>query len=125
MRMSDDLIESVTKIDRIIHEPARMAILLVLSSCVGADFVYLQAATRLDKGNLSLHISRLEEHGIVEVEKKFVRKTPRTFVRLTKEGKAAMRAYWRFMEKARKAQAEPPLQREKLSFDPDPEPSAG
>jgi DNA-binding transcriptional ArsR family regulator len=122
--MSDDLIESVTKIDRIMHEPARMAILIVLSSCVGADFVYLQTATRLDKGNLSLHISKLEEHGIVEVEKKFVRKIPRTMVRLTKEGRTAMRAYWRVMEKARKAQAERPLPREKLSFDPDPDPSA-
>lgn len=123
--MSDDLIESITKIDRLVHEPARMAILTVLSSCVSADFVYLQAATRLNRGNLSLHLSKLEAHGVVKIDKMFVRKIPRTMVQLTKEGKAAMRAYWKFMDKAKRAQSGRPLLRQALSFDPDPEPSAG
>ena len=123
--MPDELIESITKIDRLMHEPARMAILTVLSSCIKADFVYLQAATRLNRGNLSLHLSKLEAHGIIKIEKIFVRKIPRTMVQLTKEGKAEIRAYWRFMEKAKRAQSGRPLLRHALSFDPDPEPSAG
>ena len=123
--MSDELIESIAKVDRLVHEPARLAILTVLSACVSADFVYLQSATHVNKGNLSLHLAKLEEHGLIEIEKTFVRKVPRTMARLTREGRAAMRAYWRFMEKAKRAQSGRRLPRSLFSFDPDPEPSAG
>src|ERR1039457_4635004 len=50
---SDELI-----LDRLIHEPARLAILTVLSSVRDADFVFLQRATGLTKGNLSSHLDR-------------------------------------------------------------------
>ena len=124
--MSDEeLIESILNTDRVIHEPARMAILTVLSSCAAADFMYLQGVTGLNRGNLSLHLSKLESRGIISIEKMFVRKIPRTMVHLTKNGKAALKTYWRLQEKAKRAQSKRPSLRRLLSFDPDPDPSAG
>jgi hypothetical protein len=40
-------------LDRLIHEPGRLAILTVLSSVRDADFLFLQRTTGLTKGNLS------------------------------------------------------------------------
>jgi DNA-binding transcriptional ArsR family regulator len=61
-------------LDRLIHEPGRLAILTVLSSVRDADFVFLQRATGLTKGNLSSHLAKLEEAGLVAIEKRFVGK---------------------------------------------------
>ena len=55
-------------VDRLIHEPGRLAILTVLSSAASADFVFLRRATGLTAGNLSSHLGRLEEAGLVEIE---------------------------------------------------------
>ena len=65
-------------LDRLIHEPGRLAILTVLSSVTDADFVFLQRATGLTKGNLSSHLTKLEDAGLVAIEKRFVRKKPNT-----------------------------------------------
>ena len=58
------LAEELT-LDRLIHEPGRLAILTVLSSVADADFVFLQRATGLTKGNLSSHLTKLEDAGLV------------------------------------------------------------
>jgi DNA-binding MarR family transcriptional regulator len=81
-------------LDRLIHEPGRLAILTVLSSVRDADFVFLQRATGLTKGNLSSHLTRLEEAGLVAIEKRFVRKRPNTNVALTAEGKRRVAHHW-------------------------------
>jgi DNA-binding transcriptional ArsR family regulator len=57
------------EVNRVIHEPARLAILTVLSACASADFTFLQSATGLSKGNLSVQITRLEEAGLISVDK--------------------------------------------------------
>ena len=78
-------------LDRLIHEPGRLAIMTVLSSVRNADFVFLQRTTGLTKGNLSSHLTKLEEAGLVEIEKRFVLKKPNTNVALTPDGQAADR----------------------------------
>lgn len=88
----------LTGIDRVVHEPARLMILLVLSSLEEADFVFLLHATELTWGNLSSHVTRLEEAGYVEVEKGYVGKKPHTLVRLTKPGREAVEAYRKLMQ---------------------------
>jgi DNA-binding transcriptional ArsR family regulator len=70
---SDELI-----LDRLIHEPCRPAILTVLSSVTDADFVFLQRTTGLTKGNLSSHLTKLEDAGLVAIEKPLLRKKPNT-----------------------------------------------
>ena len=81
-------------LDRLIHEPGRLAILTVLSSVSDADFVFLLRATGLTKGNLSSHLTRLEDAGLVTIEKRFVRKKPNTNVALTAEGKRRVARHW-------------------------------
>ncbi len=86
-------------LDRLVHEPGRLAILTVLSSVKAADFVFLQRATRLTKGNLSSHLTKLEEAGLVTIEKSFVQKRPNTNVALTPLGKERIAHHWDQLER--------------------------
>lgn len=84
---------SLSGIDRVIHEPARLLILAVLRAFETADFVFLLKQTELSRGNLSSHLSKLESAGYVDVAKEFVEKVPRTLVRLTDAGWMAVANY--------------------------------
>ena len=90
--MSDDL-RSLTDLDRLIHEPARLLIVTILSTVESADFLFLQRETNLTKGNLSAHLSKLEEAGYVNIEKTFKGKLPLTICKLTAGGKKALTQY--------------------------------
>ena len=68
-------------------------IVATLSAVDEADFLYLLQSTGLTKGNLSSHLSRLEQVGYVSIEKTFVGKVTRTLCRLTDEGREALEAY--------------------------------
>lgn len=59
--------------------------------------------TGLTKGNLSSHISKLEEHHLVSVWKEFKDKKPITFIQLTKDGTEAINDHWKMLETLRKA----------------------
>jgi DNA-binding MarR family transcriptional regulator len=83
----------LTAVDKIIHEPARLAVLTILDAVEGADFLYLQKATQLTKGNLSVHLTKLEDAGLIEIQKSFQGKIPRTLCRLTEKGKNAFNNY--------------------------------
>lgn len=84
--------------DRVIHEPARLKIMSVLAVVESADFVYLQRETGLTGGNLSVQLTRLEEAGYLRSAKSFVGKVPRTLLSITPAGRAAFRAYRRYLE---------------------------
>ena len=86
-------------LDRLIHEPARLAIMTVLSAVKAADFVFLQRTTGLTKGNLSSHLTKLEQAGLLKIEKRFVNKKPNTNVELTAEGKHQIVNHWRQLER--------------------------
>jgi DNA-binding transcriptional ArsR family regulator len=90
-------------IDRVVHEPARLAILTILVSCEEADFLFLERATQLSRGNLSVQLTRLEEAGIIELEKKIDRKRTLTTARLTDSGRRALDSYWASMDAVRAA----------------------
>lgn len=90
--MSNEL-RSVTELDRLIHEPARLLIVTILSTVASADFLFLQRETGLTKGNLSAHLTRLEEAGYVKIEKSFKGKLPLTVCQLTGAGKKAFIQY--------------------------------
>ncbi len=87
-------------IDRVIHEPSRLMILALLYPLEGADFVFLQRETGLTTGNLSAHLSRLENAGYISVEKGFRGKIPQTTYRMTEEGRSAFRQYRDRMRRA-------------------------
>jgi DNA-binding MarR family transcriptional regulator len=58
-----------------------------------ADFLFLQRETGLTKGNLSAHLSKLEEAGYVKIEKTFKGKLPLTVCSLTSTGQKALKSY--------------------------------
>jgi len=97
--------EQLANLDRRVHDPARLSILTALSACERADFLFLQRITGLTKGNLSSHLSKLEEAGLVEIEKRFVEKKTQTLVRLTDPGRQTIEGYWTEMEDLRKSAA--------------------
>lgn len=88
------------ELDKIIHEPVRLSIMSVLSSCEEADFNYLLNLLKLTKGNLSVHIAKLEEAGYVKVTKKFIDKIPNTTYSITRLGTQKFERYlveWKTM----------------------------
>lgn len=89
----DGEFREIVGLDRLIHEPARLAIMAVLWACESADFTYLANATGLTKGNLSAHLSKLEEGGYVVIHKGFRCKYPNTRCALTAAGRRAFTAY--------------------------------
>lgn len=95
--------EQLANLDRRVHDPARLSILTALSACERADFLFLQRITGLTKGNLSSHLSKLEEAGLVETEKRFVNKKTQTLVRLTGEGGETIESYWKELQELRKS----------------------
>ena len=94
-----DLSSIIADIDRLVHEPARLAVMSLLYVVDSADFTFIMNQTDLTWGNLSAHISKLETAGYVEVEKMFVDKIPRTLLRLTKEGREALQSYRKKMRR--------------------------
>lgn len=95
--------EAIAGLDRVVHEPGRLAILSALSACASADFVFLQRITGLSKGNLGAHLSRLEDAGLIATTKEFVGRVPRTTVILTEDGRERIEAYWRELERLGRA----------------------
>lgn len=91
------------EIDRVVHEPARLAILTVLASCEEADFLFLERATKLSRGNLSVQLTRLEDAGVIEIQKRIEHKRTLTTARLADQGRRTLAAYWESMEALRSA----------------------
>jgi DNA-binding MarR family transcriptional regulator len=87
-------------IDAVIHAPARLQIVMQLFVIDAADATFLLNRTGLTWGNLSTHISKLEEAGYVSVEKAFQGKKPRTMIRLTNNGRTAFETYRSKMQEA-------------------------
>ena len=85
-------------IDRLIHSPARLKIMIVLASVESADFLFVMKQTSLTRGNLSSHLTKLENAGYIQVMKEFVGKIPRTLLQLTDTGRKAIQKYRENME---------------------------
>jgi DNA-binding transcriptional ArsR family regulator len=86
-------LQPLAEIDKLIHEPARLMILAILHAVEYADFLFVERQTGLTRGNLSSHMSKLEEVGYIEITKEFVDKIPRTLLRITNIGRAALLVY--------------------------------
>lgn len=82
-----------SQLDRMIHNPGRLAIMAVLAGCESADFTFLEKSTELNKGTLSKHLSALEDAGYIEITKQFIDKVPNTSAKLTAQGRKAFKHY--------------------------------
>jgi len=95
--MRDDLPTMPDEIDKLIHEPARLKIMSLLYVIESGDFTFLMRQTGLTWGNLSSHMTKLEDAGYIDVEKEFKGKRPNTMLSLTDTGRVAFRVYRRMM----------------------------
>ncbi len=93
------LAKQAIELDRMVHEPARLAVMALLYKAEEADFLFLLRESGLTKGNLQSHLAKLETGGYIEVEKGFVGKIPRTVCRLTTAGRKAFKQYRRDLKK--------------------------
>jgi DNA-binding MarR family transcriptional regulator len=95
---SDPELHPLADIDQVIHAPARLMVLTYLYVVESADYVFLIRLTGLTWGNLSTHLSKLEEAGYVAINKEFKGKKPHTTISLTKQGRTAFREYKRSLQ---------------------------
>jgi len=81
-------------INRVVHEPVRLAILKILTSAKEVDFNFLLTTLGVTKGNLATHINKLESTGLIEVKKQFRGKVPHTSYKITRTGRRQFQKYW-------------------------------
>jgi DNA-binding MarR family transcriptional regulator len=93
-----NVFEEIAGLDKLIHEPARLAIMTILSTVESSDFLALQKLTGLTSGNLSVHLSKLVEGKLISYERKIVGKKTKTQVRITAEGQQAIEKHWLQLE---------------------------
>ena len=89
------------EIDKVIHEPVRLRIMMILSGVEQADFNFLLTTLDLTRGNLSRHIEKLEAADYVNVEKSFKGKMPNTSYQITQKGSEALAQYWENLDTVR------------------------
>ena len=95
--MTTPLASPLDEVDRLIHEPARLKLIAILYMVESADFTFLMNQTGMTWGNLSSHMTKLEEAGYLEVGKTFKGRRPNTMLKLTDKGRRAFQTYRRQM----------------------------
>ncbi len=91
------------EIDKIIHEPTRLRIMMILAGLEQADFNFLVTTLSLTRGNLSRHIEKLESAGYLKVKRSFKGKIRNTSYQLTQEGSKALAQYWENLDIIRRS----------------------
>jgi len=80
------------RLDEVVHQRTRLGILAVLTEGGRVQFGFLRDALTLSDGNLSRHLSILEDAGYVDITKGYEGKRPRTWIKITKLGKRALQS---------------------------------
>jgi DNA-binding MarR family transcriptional regulator len=89
-------VTSLPELDPVIHAQARLRVtasLAALGDCDKITFPRLQELLDMTAGNLSTHLRKLEDAGYVEITKTHQRRTPVTYVELTRTGRRAFEDY--------------------------------
>ena len=91
------------KFDKIIHEPARLRVMMILAGLEQADFNFLVTTLSLTRGNLSSHMEKLESAGYLKVKRSFKGKVRNTSYQLTQKGSKALAQYWENLDAVRRS----------------------
>jgi len=78
------------QLDEVVHQRVRLGILAVLAEAEKVDFTHLRDVLGVTDGNLSRHLSVLDEAGFVETHKTFEGRRPRTWIVATRSGRRAL-----------------------------------
>jgi DNA-binding MarR family transcriptional regulator len=82
---------ATNELDDVVHQRVRLGILTVAHEARRVEFGFLRTTLDLTAGNLGQHLTVLEKAGLVQIEKGYEGKRPRTWVNLTPAGEAALR----------------------------------
>jgi DNA-binding transcriptional ArsR family regulator len=97
--MNEDDQQVYAKLERLFHEPSRLAILsLLIREKDGVPFKDIKTTCGLTDGNLNRHLKTLEEAGVVKIKKQFVKSKPRTTVRVSAAGRQQFLHYLKALE---------------------------
>jgi DNA-binding transcriptional ArsR family regulator len=91
------------EIDKIIHEPARLRIMMILAGLEEADFTFLVTTLDLTRGNLNRHMEKLESAGYLKVKRSFKGKVRNTSYQITQKGSKALAQYWEDLDAIRRS----------------------
>jgi DNA-binding transcriptional ArsR family regulator len=80
-------------LDPVIHAPVRLQIVSLLAAAAEAEFSFVRDSVEISDSVLSKHASALENAGYVHIRKGHVGKRPRTWLRLTDQGRRAFAEY--------------------------------
>ena len=89
--------------DPVLLSQVRLGIVTVLITRKDATFSDLKSLLGLTQGNLGIHLQKLEEAGYVATKKAFVKRKPRTTVRITPKGRDAFLRHVEQLEKVARA----------------------
>lgn len=81
------------RLSKVIHERVRLAMVSALAARGELTFGELKQLLDVTDGNLSVHASILERHGIVRMKKEFADRKPRTAYSLTRRGRREFKRY--------------------------------
>jgi len=99
LRTVRPLVRDIMELDKLLHERARLAILTLLAIRGKVEYRYLQLITGMSSGALSSHLYKLEEEGIVNVNRKEVGRRSLIEVSLTREGERRFKRYLQTLRK--------------------------
>jgi DNA-binding MarR family transcriptional regulator len=77
-------------LDEVVHQRTRLGILAVLAEGSKVQFGFLRDVLTLTDGNLSRHLTILEDAGYVAIQKGYEGKRPRTWIKITRSGRQAL-----------------------------------
>lgn len=77
-------------LDEVVHQRVRLGILTIAHEARRVEFGYLRTSLDLTAGNLSQHLTVLERAGLISIEKGYAGKRARTWISITKAGRAAL-----------------------------------
>lgn len=83
----------VNGLDELVHGRMRLGIMAYVTGAGEADFIALRDHLETTNGNLSTHLTKLEEAGYVALDRTIADKRTRTIVSVRPEGRRALRAY--------------------------------
>ena len=75
-----------------VHQRNRLGILTIAAEAERVEVAYLRDALELTAGNLSQHLAVLEEADLIQIERGYHGRRPKTWIRITQQGQTALTA---------------------------------
>ena len=95
------------RLDEVVHQPVRFSVVAALAAAEQAEFGFVRDMVGISDSVLSKQVAVLEAAGYVEVRKGYVGKRPRTWLKLTDDGRQAFTAHLATLQEIARGPAGP------------------